>query len=300
MQWYYPVNLKAWVLRVAALRSGVLAVILITLAVTEFRFDWIERLVGHYLATTNAGRPESGAIWDQGHQTASAKAALSEYMSQVQTVQREARRATSLGQVVTGIEANQGAMISAEHFLELYLKLPPILSHEIISPFTLLAYINSGKWHRTFFEQQDRQLAVYLLDDHNQVQHRLVIGSTMLGHIERGEVAIQTSLYHLADFAAHIYPASEFFAALNLLSESVRKGILSEPEDLLRITGRIVRVGISDRVFGETVDIGFEVEHLDQAKVILAQGRTDDVRRLMALLEGRSSGHWIDHPKEMP
>jgi hypothetical protein len=300
MQWYYPVNLKDWVRRVAALPSVAVVMVMLAMAVTEFRFDWIERLVGHYLATTNADRPESGAIWDQDHQTDSARQALNQHMSRVQTVQREVRRATSLGQVVTGIETNQGAMISAEHFVELYLKLPPILSHEIISPFTLLAYSNSGKWQRTFFEQQDRQLAVYLLDDHNQVQHRLVIGSAMLGYIQRGEVAIQSSLYHLADFAAHIYPAEEFFAALNGLPEPVRKGILAEPEDLLRISGRIVRVGISDRAFGETVDIGFEVEDLDQAKVILVQGRSDDVRRLIGILEGRPSDHWINHGEEMP
>jgi hypothetical protein len=300
MQWYYPVNLKAWMRRVVSLRSVVLLMVMVSMAVTEFRFDWIERLVGNYLSTTNDGRPESGAIWDRGHQTESARQALSQYMSQVQTVQREARRATSLGQVVAGIDANQGAMISAGHFIELYLKLPPILSHEIISPYTLLAYINSSKWRRTFLERQDQQLAVYLLDDHNQVLHRLAIGPAMLGHIQRGEVAIQSSLYHLSDFAAHIYPAAEFFSALNSLSESVRKGIIAEPEDLLRVSGRIVRVGISDRFFGETVDLGFEIEDLDAAKVILVQGRTDDVRRLIALLEGQPSGYWIVDGEEMP
>lgn len=300
MQWYYPVNLKAWMRRMVALRSVVLLMAMMAVAVTEFRFDWIEGLVGNYLSTTNASRPELGAIWDQGHQTDSAKQALSQYMSQVQTVQREARRAASLGQVVAGIDADQGAMISADHFIELYLKLPPILSHEIISPFTLLAYINSSKWRRTFLERQDQQLTVYLLDDHNQVLHRLAIGPAMLGHIQRGEVAIQTSLYHLADFAAHIYSAVEFFTALNSLSESERKGIIAEPEDLLRISGRIVRVGISDRSSGETVDLGFEVEDLDDAKVILVQGRTDDVRRLIAVLEGQPAGYWTDDGEEMP
>jgi hypothetical protein len=300
MQWYYPVNLKAWVRRVVALRSVVLLIAVMALAVTEFRFDWIERFVGIYLLTTNGSRPESGAIWDQGHQIDSARRVLTQYMSQVQTVQREARRAASLGQVVSGIDASQGAMISADHFIELYLKLPPVLSHEIISPFTLLAQINSGKWQRAFFEQQDQHLAVYLLDDHNQVLDRLAIGPDMLGHMQRGEVAIQTSLYHLADFAAHIYPAAEFFTALNSLPESTRKGVIAEPEQLLRISGRIVRVGISNRAFGETVDLGFEVEDLDHAKVILVQGLTDDVRRLIAVLERGPSGYWTDHTEEMP
>jgi hypothetical protein len=300
MQWYYPMDFKAWVQRIVALRSIVLLLVLAAIVVTELRFDWIERIVGNYLVTTNTHRPESGAIWDQGHQTDSARQALTQYMSQVQTVQREARRAASFGQVVAGIDTNQGAMISATHFTELYLKLPPVLSHEIISPYTLLSQISDGNWQRTFFERQDQQLAVYLLDDHNQVLHRLVIGPELLGHIQRGEVAIQTSLYHLADFASHIYQAAEFFAALNTLPQSVRKGILAEPEELLRISGRIVRVGISDQPMGDAVDLGFEIEDLDDPKVILAQGRKDDVRRLLWVLEGRTGDNWIGNEEEMP
>lgn len=300
MQWYYPMDLKTWVRRMVALRSIVLSLVLAALVVTELRFDWIERIVGNYLATTNTHRPESGAIWDQGHQTDSARQALTQYMSQVQTVQREARGAASLAQVVAGIDANQGAMISAEHFIELYLKLPPVLSHEIISPYTMLSQISDGNWQRTFFERQDQQLAVYLLDDHNQVLHRLVIGPELLGHIQRGEVAIQTSLYHLADFASHIYQAADFFAALNTLPESVRKGILADPEELLRVSGRIVRVGISDQPMGDTVDLGFEIEDLDEPKVILAQGRKDDVRRLLWVLEERTGSQWIGDEEDMP
>ena len=300
MQWYYPINIKAWIRRVVALRSVVVLMMLTAMLVTEFRFDWLERLIGGYLSTTNAARPESGKIWDQGHQTDSARQALTQYMSQVQTVQREARRADSLGKVVARIDNEQGAMISADHFVELYLKLPPVLSHEIISPFTLLAHVSDNQRRRTFFERQDQQLAVYFLDDHNQVLHRMAIGPAMLGHIQRGEVAIQTSLYHLADFAAHIYPAMEFFTALNALPEKVRTGIISDPEDLLRISGRIVRVGISDRPSGNTVYIGIEVEALEDTKVILIQGRLDDVRRLQWALDGQGTGHWPDHGEDMP
>jgi hypothetical protein len=300
MNWTYPINFKAWTRRAIALRAVVLLIVLVALAVTEFRFDWIEHVVGRYLATTNAQRPESGAIWDQGHQTDSARQALSQYMSQVQNVQREVRRAASLGQVVAGIEAKQGAMISAAHFIELYLKLPPVLSHEIISPFTLLAHISGDQWQRTFFEYQEQQLAVYLLDDHNQVLYRLSVGPALLEHIRRGEVAIQTSLYHLSDFAAHIYPAETFFAVLNTLPEAVRKGIISDPAELLRISGRIIRVGISDQLSAGAVDLGFEVEDLGDAKVILMQGREADVRRLQWVLDGQPSNPWTEHGEEMP
>jgi hypothetical protein len=51
---------------------------------------------------------------------------------------------------------------------------------------------------------------------------------------------------------------------------------------------------------GDAVDLGFEIEDLDDPKVILAQGRKDDVRRLLWVLEGRTGDNWIGNEEEMP
>jgi len=273
-------------------RLVVLALVLVTMAMTELRFDWVEKTVGAYLVTTNSQRPKSGTIWEQGLQTDSARQTLAQFADQRQNMQREVRQATSMGQVMANIDEGRGAMISADHFLALYLKLPPVLSHEIVSPYTLLTLTNSGQWQRTFLERQDQQLLIYMLDAQNQVVYRLNIGSVLLGYIERGEVAIKTGLDQLSDFAAHIYPAERFFSVLNTLPEEVRKGVVAHPEDLLRITGHIRRIGISESALGDVTDLGFEVESLDGLKVILVQGVRDDVRRLQQALDGGSAFGW--------
>ncbi len=285
--WYTPINVKAWGRRLLAPRSAVLALGLAILMATEFRFDWIENAVGAYLVTTNGDRPQSGAIWDQGRQTDSARQTLAQYLTQRQSSQREAQRADSLAQVVASIQGERGAMISAEHFVALYTKLPPILSHEMVSPYTLLAHLSSGQWQRTFFERQDQQLLVYFLDGQNQVLHRISIGPGLLSHIERGEVAINSGLDHLADFADHIYPAKRFFEVLNTFPADVRQGIVAHPEDLLRVSGRIVRVGISEVTIANAVDLGFEVQDVEGPKVILMQAQQGDARRLQEALEER-------------
>jgi hypothetical protein len=235
--------------------------------------------------TTNSARPESGTIWDQGRQSELARQTLNQYMNQRQDAQREARGATSLGQVIDGIDKDHGAMISASHFIELYLKLPPVLAHAIVSPFALLSQLSTHKWERTFFEMQDQQLAIYLLDDHNQVLHRLVVGAELIENIRQGEIAIHSGLHQLSDFAAHIYPAELFFNTLNTLPEDVRQGIVASPEELLRFAGRIIQVGISSQPMGDATELGFEVEDLQGTKVILTQGRTQDVQRLLWILE---------------
>jgi hypothetical protein len=288
--WYAPTSFKDHLRRLLALRSALVLSVILMLVVTEFRFGWIEKIIGAYLVSTNELRPESGTVWDQDHQTALARKTLSQFTHERNGVQNEAQRATSIGQVLAGIDREQGAMISVDHFVSLYRQLPGVLAHELISPYTLLTHLSANRWKRTFFERQgSEQLQIYLLDDHNQVLHRLTVGPVLIEHIQRGEVAVHTSLDQLEDFAAQIFPAEQFFRALNTLSEDVKKGVLDSPGNLLEVSGRIVRVGISRQAMWGAVDIGFEVEDVQGTKVILFQGREADVQRLLWILEESSA-----------
>lgn len=284
-----------------ALRSALVLSALLALVVTEFRFDWIEKALGAYLVSTNDQRPESGTAWDQGRQSDQARQTLSQYTSERSGIQSDVRRAVTMGQVLAGIDAEQGAMISADHFVELYRKLPQVLSTELISPYTLLTHLSGNQWKRTFFERQGSdQLQIYLLDDHNQVLHRLSVGPVLIEHIRRGEVAVHTRLDQLGDFTGRIYPAEQFFAALNTLSEEVKRGIVDSPGSLLQVSGRIVRVGISGQEQDGTVDIGFEVEDVQGAKVILTQGRVSDVHRLLWALGETSPTFGSEYERGRP
>ncbi len=98
---------------------------------------------------------------------------------------------------------------------------------------------------------------------------------------------------HLPRVEQHIDPADKFFSVLSTLNDGMRGRILSHPEDLLRVTGRVRRVGISDTPQGGAVDLGFEVDDANGPKVILMQGRFEDVWRLQSALEGR-------YPTETP
>jgi hypothetical protein len=287
--WYAPYSIRESFGRLLALRSAIVLSAMIALLVTEFRFDWIEKAVGAYLVSNNHLRPESGAGWDQGHKVDMARKSLTQYMDQRYDVQREVRRATSMGQVVANIEDDRGAMISAGHFIELYRKLPALLSHEIISPYSLLSFVSANHWKRTFFERQaDDQILIYLLGEQNQVLHRITIGPVLIEHIRRGEVAIQSTLDQLSDFAGHIYPAVRFFAALNTMPGQVQREILDSPQNLLDVSGNIVRVGISSQPANGSVDIGFEIEGIQGTKVILIQGLAAHVHQLQWILQNQT------------
>jgi hypothetical protein len=289
--WYAPPNFSAWIRRLLPPRAVVLAMLVAVLIATEMRFDWVEKAVGAYLVSTNVYRPQSGAIWEQGLKTDSARQTLAKFANQRHTAQREAQQAGSLGQVIAAIADDKGSIVSADHFLALYLKLPPVLAAEIVSPYQLLAYSNNGHWQRTLLEKQDEQLNIYLLDTQNQVIYRLQLGPELIAHIERGEIAIISSLDQLSDFD-DIFSAERFFSSLNALPEETRKKIVTHPEDLLRLSGRIRRVGMSNRGFGESVDLGFEIEAPEGTKVILVQGGRNEVQRLQVALKMGASRRW--------
>ena len=258
-----------------------------TVFILELRFDWIERAVGAYLVTTNAVRPESGAIWEQGKQTVAARQTLEQIVTDRQAIQREARGATTFNQIAANVTPGQGVMLSADHFRNLYLNLPPEAGREIISAYELLRLASQGHWRRSYFEKAGDGLMVYLLDAGNRVLRQLKITSDVLLNLERQQLAPVETLEGLAYFENRIYTAAHFFEALEAFPEEVRRNMLPNPESLLQVPGDIVRVGISDEAVSGFIELGFEIVDGSRRKVILIKGHEWAVWRLRTYLEGK-------------
>jgi hypothetical protein len=75
-------------------------VAVLALLLTELKFDWLERGVGATLVSTNAERPESGAIWEKGHKTQAARTTVERLATDREAYQRMARNAGSLNEIV--------------------------------------------------------------------------------------------------------------------------------------------------------------------------------------------------------
>ncbi|MDJ0783492.1 MAG: hypothetical protein QNJ22_16065 [Desulfosarcinaceae bacterium] len=279
-EWVEPTSLTESVKRALVLRNCTLLLVVVALVALEMRFDWAERLLGAYLVTTNNHRPESGAIWEVGHQTSAAREALEALVNERQSLQSQAEEAVSLAEIFGQLAQRDSLMLSADQFLRLYRALPDALRREVASPYHLLTLVHQGRWERTFFQKQGATIALHLLDGHNTVLSTLTISDTVQEYIDRGEVAVAGRLTSLSDFARQIYPANRFFQVLESLPEAVQRGILPQPESLLASPDRILRVGISSEAYDGTLTLGFEREGSDGPRVILVQGREWDVWQL--------------------
>jgi hypothetical protein len=288
--WTEPQNLREWAGRAFRLRPVVVGGILLALLAAELKFDWLERAAGDYLVSTNAGRPESGAIWEKGRKTQIARTAIEKLAADREAYQRMARNAGSFSEVVDALAPGQGVMLSVEHFREIYRKLPEGFAAELLSPFDLLRLQSEGRWSRAYLERSADGLVVYLLEPNNHVLRQVKVGAASLSALARGSAAAGRTLDDLPDFRSRIYPAERFFAALASLPEEVQRGLISQPERLLDVSGQITRVGISDESVSGRVDVGFEIRTGAQRRVELVQAQDWAVWRLRSALEGRRTG----------
>jgi hypothetical protein len=287
MHWTEPKNLSEWAQRLFSARTVMMSMLLLILVISELRFDWMEQTMGSFLVSTNATRPESGAIWEIGKQTRTAHQAIEKIVTDRQTSYREAENATSFKQIAATIQPEEWLLVPPDLFRKLYLELPSEVAQEIISSFELLEMINNRDWERTYLEKDGDGLNIYMLDKENRVLKRLPISPDLLYMMAYSDMAFGKKLEEFPIFEDRIYPADLFFQVLKDLTSEVRDGVIRRPEHLLRVPGNIVRVGISDETISGFIQIGFEIESGAQKMVIREQGHEWAVWRLHSLLESK-------------
>ena len=271
----------------ASLRCLLTLLIIYCVVLSELRFDWVERSIGAFLVTTNATRPQSGHIWEKSRNTLLARETLEKIITDRQASQRSAMDATSLVQLVATLTADRGAMLSADRFRDLYGNLPARLAADLMSPIELLKLYSSGQWVRAYLRKQTGGLKIFLLDSGNRVLKEIELLPEFLRRMEREGMLLEGSLEEIASLKNRIYPAHQFFSAMEALPKEARVEILDQPEFLLAMSGPVRRVGISDEALSGFIDIGFEIQENGAFNVILVQARDWAVWQLSLILEGK-------------
>ncbi|MBN2241674.1 MAG: hypothetical protein JW793_03210 [Acidobacteria bacterium] len=298
MDWCEPRDFSDWFGRFFSLRSLTFILIVALLVIFEFRFDWMEKALGSYLSTTNRQRPETGEIWETAHDTEQARNSLNEITVDRETLQRNARGAVDLADIISFIAENQSVMISPEHFRSLYMKLPRSIASKIIAPNDLLRLLGEGEWERTYFRKYGNQLSIYLIDGSNRALCEIAVPDSTLVQIERRRIVFSGSLEEWGFAPERIRPANRFFSSLGSLPEDVRAEILARPEDILSAGGRLVRVGFPPQGQAEWVDIGFELDDGSQRQVVILPAREWALGRLRTAEESAAlSGPVIRNPE---
>jgi len=287
--WSQPQDLKSWMVRGLSFRSAVMLLAMLALLFSEARFSWVEILVGRYLAVTNPHRPESGNVWEQGRMKQVASQTLEQIVTQQLTAQREAREATSLSQLIDGLDLSRGIMVSAAHFRTLYGKIPESVARAFFSPILMLRISADKSWDRVYLERENGKVGIYLLDQGNNVLSYATLSDRQLQSAGGEPATLAGSLDEQPEFAGRIYAADRFFMALDTLTPEIQQGVLPHPGAVLSAPGTPVRVGFSDEVTADMIRIGIEMETPQGRRVLLAMGQEWAVWQVRLLLDPRLS-----------
>jgi hypothetical protein len=285
MDWCEPRDFRDWIRRCFSLRPLMCILAVLLIAALEFRFDWMERALGAYLARTNQKRPETGVIWEDARHTQQARDLLDEIAMDRGTAQRNARSSENLAEITSLTANNEVVWVSQERFRTLYLKLPYSIASQIISPVELAQLFGEGRWDRTYIRGFQDQRRIYLIGRDNQVLREINLSAEIVMQIERSQSIFAGPLEEWGATPDRIYATGRFFSALNSLPDDVRANVLSQPERIINAGGRLVRVGLMKQSQPQWVDIGFEIEDGAQRRVIVQPVREWAVERLRIVLE---------------
>ncbi|MDL2274667.1 hypothetical protein LJC22_00890 [Desulfosarcina sp. OttesenSCG-928-G10] len=268
-----------------SLRGTVMVLVVLALMVSELQFNWVEMALGRYLATTNAFRPESGNIWEQGRLRQTATQTLDKITTDQLEAQREARDAVSLSQLVEKMTDSRGIMISAERFRQLYSQAPEAATWTLFSPMYMLRLSAEKSWERVYLERENGKVGIYLLDHGNTVLSHTTVHAEHLELAGGGMRVTGGVLSDYPEFAGRIYPAARFFMVLDTLPPETQRSVFPWPGSVLAMEGSPVRVGISDEVNGAAIRIAVEMETPEGRQVVETAGQEWAVLQLRSLLE---------------
>ena len=283
--WYEPGSPGEWFKRLCSALN--LAVLLVTciLLVSEFRFDWCERLVGIYLSFTNDTRPEHGAIWDAGRHMVNALQSLDQMALARESAGRTARTADSFADLAAKLGPGEWATLDKERFRALYLSLPPYRRRNVVDPVRLVWLLNGGATDRIFCEGRMGGMKIFFIDTQNRVVQQVDLDVQTLGN-NGNRAVIPGTLDNSPEFFGRIYPASLFFTAVSKLPGDMRSDLILNTEDLLSEKGYIDRVGVGNSAQDGFISLGFEFRHLGEFRVVAVKAREWAVWQLTLVLKG--------------
>jgi hypothetical protein len=283
--WHAPGTPAEWFKRICSvLNLAVLSVICI-IVISEFRFDWCERLVGNYLSFTNDTRPENGAIWDAGRHMVNALQSLDQMALARESAGRTVRTAESFSDLAAKLGSGEWATLDKARFRELYLSLPPYRRRNVVDPVRLVWLLNGGVTDRIFCEGRMGGIKIFFIDTRNRVVQQVDLDLQTLGN-NGSHAVIPGTLENAPEFFGKIYPASLFFTAVSRLPGDMRADLILDTEDLLSENGLLGRVGVGNSAQDGFIRLGFEFHHLGESRVVEVKAREWAIWQLTLVLRG--------------
>ena len=282
--WYGPGTPEEWLKRSCSVLNLVIISVVCIFVVSEFRFDWCERLVGNYLASTNDVRPEMVPSGTRVGTWLMPCSPLDQMALERESAGRTVRTAESFADLSAKLGPGEWANLDKDRFRELYLALPAYRSRHVVDPVRLVWLLNGGVTDRIFCEGRLDGMKIFFIDSRNRVVQQVDLDVKTLGNSGSPSVMPGT-LENIPDFFGRIYPAALFFDAVSRLPGEMSADLILDTQDLLSEKGALDRVGVGNAVQDGLITLGFEFRHLGDSRVVAVKAREWAVWQLTLMLK---------------
>lgn len=282
--WYDPPSFSEGMKRAVSFFNLAVFLVSFLFVFSEFRFDWCEKLLGDYLLSSNDSRPETGAVWEAGHDTRKAYQSLTDIISRQENVRQSVRDADSFTGLASTLGPGEWVIVEREEFQRFYQSLSPSAARKIVDPARLIWLLKGAAVDRIFCEGGSNGIQIYFIDAGNRVVQQLDLDREDLARLQEGPVPENGFLEDQDAFSGRIYPAEEFFRAAFRLPPDMIPDLIQDPDLLLDQRGLIRRVGIWNQVENGNIRLGFELEDQGKTRVLFVQAREWAVWQLGLIL----------------
>lgn len=283
--WYGPATVFEWFKRACSVLNLFILSITCLMVVAEFRFDWCERLIGQYLATTNDTRPETGVVWETGRHTVKALETLDQMALERESAGRTVSKADSFVDLAAKLGPGEWANLDKDRFRQLYLELAAYRRKQVMDPVRLVWLLNGGDTDRIFCEGRVGGMKIFFIDTENRVIQQLDLDSKTLGN-GGGKAFAHGTLDTMPQFSGRIYSAARFFSAISQLPPDMVSDLIPDAEALLAQNGTLERVGVENASQDGIILLGFEFRLLGESRVVEVKAREWAVWQLILVLKG--------------
>ncbi len=284
--WYEPDTFQEWIKRAVSFLNLGLLIFSAVLVFSEFRYDWCEKLLGNFLASTNEARPEKGAIWELGRDTINAHQSLNKIISRKSDTRQFAHKAASFSDLSARLIPGEWVILEKDQFKRLYSSLPLTHARQIMEPARLIWLLNADVTDRIFCEGLKNGMKIYFINAENKVVQNIDLKENTLDIIADKKYLEPGRLEKFDGFAGRIYPAEQFFNAIFKLPQEMIPDLLPDTDLLLDQDGTILRIGIWNEAKDGFIQLGFEFFHQGRPRVLFVNAREWAVWQLGLVLKG--------------
>ena len=275
-------------------RSGKPGIIILLLALfiaVEFVFDIVELAVGGYMLLINPIRPRIGRLWEESRKDDLGANHVDLLVDGKTPVDSPSSRFYSMEELSASLSSGNLVSISRADFLTFYRMLPPSQAKNLFDPAQIYELSRSPHWQGVRFSMDAQQLAVYCLDGHGQllVDHYVELIDDVT------DTRAPSGLSQELSFAGRVISAEIFLNAYDRLSNVYRLQIINDPYKLVQWGENLKRVGLSQFVSNNAVELAFEIASVDRP--IIQRSLASEIAVNYLIIELNKAGFILTPPK---